>query len=162
MALLQMGADIWPTLLHLALALAITALILDLFLCTEIMAQVSALIFAIWLTVQVVDVADAHPFWYLLIFAVNLVVVELLYFFIWRAFVGKFIAGLLTRNASKEISEDMVGFRGPVEQSGGKYLLHHLEEYLAIDSSCTAGLSEGMMVEIVKVRNGYVVVKPVE
>lgn len=155
-------SDTWSVLLHLAFALAITALVLDLFFNTEILAQISAFIISLWLSIQVLTVMDVHPFWYILVFSVVLLAVELVYFFVWRAFVVKLVAGGLTRNSSKEITDAMAGFRGPVEVNGNQFLLHYLEEYLAIDPSCTAGLKEGMMVEIVEERNGSVVVKPVD
>lgn len=155
-------SDTWSVLLHLAFALAITALVLDLFFNTEILAQISAFIISLWLSIQVLTIMDVHPFWYILVFSVVLLAVELVYFFVWRAFVVKLVAGGLTRNSSKEITDAMAGFRGPVEVNGNQFLLHYLEEYLAIDPSCTAGLKEGMMVEIVEERNGSVVVKPVD
>lgn len=155
-------SDTWSVLLHLAFALAITALVLDLFFNTEILAQISAFIISLWLSIQVLTVMDVHPFWYILVFSVVLLAVELVYFFVWRAFVVKLVAGGLTRNSSKEITDAMAGFRGPVEVNGNQFLLHYLEEYLAIDPSCTAGLKEGMMVEIVEERNGSIVVKPVD
>lgn len=55
----------------------------------------------------------------------------------------------------------MIGFRGRVEKMGEQFLLHYLEEYLTIDPVCTGELDEGMLVEIVSARGGFIIVKPI-
>lgn len=147
--------------LHFALALGVTALVLDLFLNTEILAHISAIIIALWVTVQILSGLDIHPFWYVLVYFIIQVLVEIAYFYLWRLYVVQAFAAFMTRHAAKEMHEAVVGFRGPVEKSGNQLLLHYLEEYLAIAPSCAQGLSEGMMVEVVEQRGSAVVVKRV-
>lgn len=67
----------------------------------------------------------------------------------------------MTRKAAKEISDEIIGYYGQIEINNGQPILHYSEEYLAIDSSCSTGLKEGTLVEIVSVQNGCLIVKDI-
>lgn len=140
-------ASIDGTVLNLVLALAVTGILVDTFIGTEIISQASILIFSFWLEIRIAELLNLHAFWHVALYITCLIIAELCYFFLWKGCV-KSLGNLTLRNASQESKEKVQGFRGPVTISDGHILIHYMEEYMMVDPSCTAGLEEGTMVEI--------------
>lgn len=138
------------TFLHIMLAVAITLLVLDIFVCTELLSWVSLLLFAAWGTWLV----DAPWQWSVLVFIGFLVLVCVLYYTLWVQCVRRVVMDLVLRNSPRESTEQMVGKPATVLGEGENLCIRWEDHIIPIESDDRAGLSAGDKVIIEAVRGG--------
>ena len=147
MALLS-SAD--GTFLHWMLAIAITLIILDVFLCTEWLSYLSLFTFAAWGAWRL----DLPTQWTILIFLVFFSIGVVFYFVCWRSFIRNTISKTFLKNASEEQINSMVGRTGTIIGEGDSACIKVQDELYPIAGDCREGLHEGDHVVITSFKEG--------
>lgn len=142
------GAD--GTFLHWMLAIAITLIILDVFLCTEWLSYLSLFIFAAWGAWRL----DLPTQWSVLVFLIFLGIGIAFYFACWRGFIRNTIAKTLLKNASEEQINSMVGRTGTIIGEGDSTCVKVQDELYPIAHDYQEGLREGDQVVITSFKEG--------
>lgn len=145
------------TFLHIMLAVAVTLLVLDIFICTELLSWVSLLVFAAWGTWLV----GAPWQWSVLVFIGFLALVCVLYYTLWVQCVRRVINGLILRNAPRESTERIVGNTAVVLGEGETLCIRWDDHIIPIEPGDRAGLSAGDKVLIDALRGGMAHVRKV-
>lgn len=145
------------TFLHWLLAVAITALVLDVFFQTEIISWGSLIVFAIWATVK----CDLPVQWSILVFIIFLGIALALYFTIWKQLVNRFTDKVLLKNAPKETLDSYVGGKGEICGEGDNMCVKYNSELHPVAEACRDNLSAGDKVVIREFKDGYAVVESI-
>ena len=138
------------TFLHIMLAVAITLLVLDIFVCTELLSWVSLLLFAAWGTWLV----GAPWQWSVLVFIGFLALVCVLYYTLWVQCVRRVVMGLVLRNAPRESTEQVAGKTATVLGEGENLCIRWEDHIIPVEADDRAGLTAGDKVVIDAVRGG--------
>lgn len=138
------------TFLHIMLAVAITLLVLDIFVCTELLSWVSLLLFAAWGTWLV----GAPWQWSILVFIGFLAVTCALYYTLWSQCIRRFIMNLVMRNAPRESTEQIAGKTASVLGEGEQLCIRWDDHIIPVEEEDRAGLVAGDKVVIVAIRGG--------
>ncbi|MBQ3241083.1 MAG: hypothetical protein IJB00_07880 [Akkermansia sp.] len=138
------------TFLHIMLAVAVTLLVLDIFICTELLSWLSLLIFAAWGTWLV----GAPWQWSVLVFIGFLALVCALYYTLWVQCVRRVIMGVLLRNAPRESTEDIVGKTAVVLGEAESLCIRWEDHIIPIEPDSRSGLTAGDKVVILAIRGG--------
>lgn len=145
------------TFLHWLLAIALTAMVLDIFLQTEIISWGAIILFALWATGK----CDLPIQWSILVFIVFLGIALALYFTLWKQFIGRFTNKFLLKNAPKEALDSYVGGKGVIYGEGENMCVKYNSELHPVAESCRENLSVGDKVIISEFKDGYAVVEPI-
>ena len=137
------------TFLHWVLAIAITLLILDVFLRTEWLSYLSLFAFAAWGACRL----NLPTQWSGLVFLVFLGIGILFYLACWRSFIRK-IVKTLQKNASEEQINSMVGRVGIIIGEGDSVCVRVQDEIYPIADDCREGSHGGDHVVITGFANG--------
>lgn len=130
--------------LHWMLAVALTLLVLDVFVNTELLSWVSLVIFAAWGTWEI-----GLPLqWSLLVFLGFLTLGFALYFSLWNRCVRPLFMHALNRRAPKESVMADIGVRGTIVGEGEQLCVRCQDRLYPISPSCAAGLQAGDGVRI--------------
>lgn len=132
------------------LAVAITLLVLDIFVCTELLSWVALLLFAAWGTWLV----GAPWQWSVLIFIGFLVLACVLYYTLWVQCVRRVIMGWVMRNAPSESTEQLVGKSATVVGDGENLCVRWDDHIIPIEEADRSGLAAGDKVVIDALREG--------
>lgn len=138
------------TFLHIMLAVAITLLVLDIFVCTELLSWVSLLLFAAWGTWLV----GAPWQWSVLVYIGFLVLVCVLYYTLWVQCVRRVVMDFVLRNAPRESTEQVCGKTAVVLGEGDNLCIRWEDHIIPIEAEDCAGLVAGDKVVIDAVRGG--------
>ena len=138
------------TFLHIMLAVAITLLVLDIFVCTELLSWVSLLLFAAWGTWLV----GAPWQWSVLVFVGFLALVCVLYYTLWVQCVRRVVMDLVLRNSPRESTEQVVGKSATVLGEGENLCIRWEDHIIPIEEDDRSDLSAGYKVVIEAVRGG--------
>lgn len=138
------------TFLHIMLAVAITLLVLDIFVCTELLSWVSLLLFAAWGTWLV----GAPWQWSVLVFVGFLALVCVLYYTLWVQCVRRVVMDLVLRNSPRESTEQVVGKSATVLGEGENLCIRWEDHIIPIEEDDRSDLSAGDKVVIEAVRGG--------
>lgn len=138
------------TFLHIMLAVAITLLVLDIFVCTELLSWVSLLLFAAWGTWLV----GAPWQWSVLVFIGFLALVCVLYYTLWVQCVRRVVMDLVLRNAPREATEQVAGKTAIVLGEGENLCIRWDDHIIPIEADDRTGLAAGDKVVIEAVRGG--------
>ena len=138
------------TFLHWMLAIAITLIILDVFLCTEWLSCLSLFTFAAWGTWRL----DLPTQWSVLVFLFFLGIGIAFYFTCWRGFIRNTIAKTLLRNTSGEQINSMVDRAGIIIGNGDSACVKVQDELYPITDDCREILHEGDQVVITDFKEG--------
>lgn len=138
------------TFLHIMLAVAITLLVLDIFVCTELLSWVSLLLFAAWGTWLV----GAPWQWSVLMFVGFLALVCVLYYTLWVQCVRRVVMDLVLRNSPRESTEQVVGKSATVLGEGENLCIRWEDHIIPIEEDDRSDLSAGDKVVIEAVRGG--------
>lgn len=137
------------TFLHWVLAIAITLLILDVFLRTEWLSYLSLFAFAAWGACRL----DLPTQWSGLVFLVFLGIGIVFYLACWRSFIRRIVRTLL-RNARGEQINSMVGRTGTIIGEGDSACIKVQDEIYPIADDCRELLHEGDQVVITDFKEG--------
>lgn len=130
--------------LHWMLAVALTLLVLDVFVNTELLSWAALIIFAAWGTWEV-----GLPLqWSLLVFLGFLMLGFALYLTLWNRCVRPLFMAWLTRHAPREAYAQEVGCTGTVVGQGEQLCVRREDRLFAIAESSRHGLQEGDRVRI--------------
>ncbi len=132
------------TFLHVMLAVAITLLVLDIFICTELLSWVSLLLFASWGTWLV----GAPWQWSVLVFIGLLALVCVLYYTLWVQCVRRVIMDWVLRNAPRESTELVAGKTAVVLGEGDNLCIRWDDHIIPVEPNNRAGLVAGDKVVI--------------
>ena len=138
------------TFLHIMLAVAITLLVLDIFVCTELLSWVSLLLFAAggtWLV-------GAPWQWSVLVFIGFLALVCVLYYTLWVQCVRRVVMDLVLRHAPREATEQVAGKTATVLGEGENLCIRWDDHIIPIEADDRTGLVAGDKVVIEAVRGG--------
>lgn len=138
------------TFLHIMLAVAITLLVLDIFICTELLSWGALLLFAAWGTWLV----GAPWQWSVLVFIGFLALVCVLYYTLWVQCVRRVVMDLILRRAPMESTEQAAGKTAPVLGEGDNLCIRWEDHIIPIEADDRAGLTAGDKVVIDAVRGG--------
>ncbi len=138
------------TFLHIMLAVAITLLVLDIFVCTELLSWVSLLLFAAWGTWLV----GAPWQWSVLVFIGFLALVCVLYYTLWVQCVRRVVMDLILRRAPMESTEQVTGKTASVLGEGDNLCIRWEDHIIPIEENDRDGLSAGDKVVIAAIRGG--------
>lgn len=145
------------TFLHIMLAVAITLLVLDIFVCTELLSWVSLLLFAAWGTWLV----GAPWQWSVLVFIGFLALVCVLYYTLWVQCVRRVVMDLILRRAPMESTEQVTGKTASVLGEGDNLCIRWEDHIIPIEENDRDGLSAGDKVVIAAIRGGLAHVRKV-
>lgn len=140
--------------LHWILAVAITLIVLDAFICTEWLSWLSLLAFAAWGTWKL----DVPTQWSVFFFLVFVGVGMAFYFLFWRSVLRRAISDTLLRNATNEQINTMVGRSATVVGLGDSACIRVQDEIYPIAESCQANLHVGDRVVITGFEGGVATV----
>lgn len=130
--------------LHWMLAVALTLLVLDIFVNTELMSWASLVIFAAWGTWEL-----GLPLqWSALVFLGFLLLGFALYFALWNRCVRPLFMTWLTRKAPQESSAQEVGGIGTIVGQGAQLCVRREDRLFSVAEPCREGLHEGDRVRI--------------
>lgn len=130
--------------LHWMLAVALTLLVLDVFVNTELMSWSALVIFAAWGTWEI-----GLPLqWSLLVFLCFLALGFAIYFTLWNRGVRPLFMACLTRRAPKEATEQEIGGSGTIVGEGENLCVRREDRLYPVAESCRAGLKPGDAVRI--------------
>lgn len=138
------------TFLHIMLAVAITLLVLDIFICTELLSWGALLLFAAWGTWLV----GAPGQWSVLVFIGFLALVCVLYYTLWVQCVRRVVMDLILRRAPMESTEQVAGKTASVLGEGDNLCIRWEDHIIPIEADDRAGLTAGDKVVIDAVRGG--------
>ena len=138
------------TFLHIMLAVAITLLVLDIFICTELLSWGALLLFAAWGTWLV----GAPWQWSVLVFIGFLALVCVLYYTLWVQCVRRVVMDLILRRAPMESTEQVAGKTASVLGEGDNLCIRWEDHIIPIEADDRAGLTAGDKVVIDAVRGG--------
>ena len=138
------------TFLHIMLAVAITLLVLDIFVCTELLSWGALLLFAAWGTWLV----GAPWQWSILVFIVFLALVCVLYYTLWTQCIRRFIMNLVLRNAPRESTEQVIGKTATVLGEGEQLCIRWEDHIIPVDEADRSGLVAGDKVVIDSLSGG--------
>lgn len=138
------------TFLHIMLAVAITLLVLDIFVCTELLSWGALLLFAAWGTWLV----GAPWQWSVLVFIGFLALVCVLYYTLWVQCVRRVVMDLVLRRAPRESTEQVAGKTATVLGEGENLCIRWEDHIIPIEENDRAGLAAGDKVVIVALRGG--------
>lgn len=141
--------------LHWMLAVALTLLVLDVFVNTELLSWVSLVIFALWGTWLV-----GLPLqWSVLVFLGFLAVGFGLYYTLWNRAVRPLFMHALNQRAPKESVEADVGARGTLVGEGEQLCVRCQDRLYPLDPACTEGLRPGAAVRITAIEGAVATVE---
>lgn len=146
------------TFLHWLLAIAITALVLDIFFQTEVISWGSLVLFAVWATTK----CDLPIQWSILVFILFLGISITLYYTLWKQLLDRFIFKQLLKNAPKEALDSIVGGKGEIRGEGSNMCVLYNSELHPVAEECRETLSSGDKVIIREFKDGYAVVEPIK
>lgn len=130
--------------LHWMLAVALTLLVLDVFVNTEMLSWASLVIFAAWGTWEL-----GLPLqWSLLVFLGFLLLGFALYLTLWNRCVRPLFMAWLTRHAPREAYAQEVGGVGTVVGQGEQLCVRREDRLFAVAEASREGLKEGDRVRI--------------
>ena len=130
--------------LHWMLAVALTLLVLDVFINTELMSWAALVIFAAWGTWEI-----GLPLqWSVLVFLGFLTLGFALYFTLWNRCVRPLFMHTLNRRAPKESVTADVGVRGTIVGEGEQLCVRCQDRLYPLTPDGTAGLHAGDSVRI--------------
>lgn len=130
--------------LHWMLAVALTLLVLDVFVNTELMSWVALFIFAGWGTWQV-----SLPIqWSVLVFLGFLAAGFAFYFTLWNRCVRPLFMYALNQRAPRESVAADVGAHGTLVGEGENFCVRCQDRLYPVDPACVAGLQPGDAVRI--------------
>lgn len=130
--------------LHWMLAVALTLLVLDVFVNTELLSWVSLVIFAAWGTWEI-----GLPLqWSALVFLGFLTLGFALYFTLWNRCVRPLFMHSLNRRAPKESVAADIGARGTIVGEGEQLCVRCQDRLYPLAPACAAGLHAGDSVRI--------------
>lgn len=138
------------TFLHIMLALGITLLVLDVFVCTEVLSWVSLLLFAAWGAWLV----GAPWQWSILVFLGFLTLACVLYYTLWTQCVRRLIMGWVMKKAPGESIEKVSGKTAVVLGEGENLCVRWEDHILPISEDDRAGLAAGDKVVIDELAGG--------
>lgn len=138
------------TFLHIMLAVGITLLVLDIFVCTEFLSWMSLLLFAAWGTWLV----GAPWQWSVLVFIGFLALLCVLYYTLWVQCVRRIIMDMVMRNAPRESTEQVSGKTAVVLGEGDNLCIRWDDHIIPIEPDDRAGLAAGDKVVIDALRGG--------
>lgn len=138
------------TFLHIMLAVAITLLVLDIFVCTELLSWGALLLFAAWGTWLV----GAPWQWSVLVFIGFLVLVCVLYYTLWVQCVRRVVMDLVLRRAPRESTEQAAGKTATVLGEGENLCIRWEDHIIPIEENDRDALSAGDKVVIEAIRGG--------
>ncbi|MBR5894044.1 MAG: hypothetical protein IKZ13_00700 [Akkermansia sp.] len=144
--------------LHWLLAIALTALVLDVFFQTEVVSWGALVAFAIWATCK----CDLPTQWSVLLFIVFLGIAIALYCAVWKQLLSRFTNKVLMKNAPKEVLDGYVGGKGEICGEGSNMCVKYNTELHIVAEECRDGLTAGDKVIICEFKDGYAVVKPIQ
>lgn len=136
--------------LHIMLAVAITLLVLDIFVCTELMSWCALLLFSAWGTWLV----GAAWQWSILVFLGFLALACVLYYTLWVQCVRRIIMGGVMRNTPRESTEQVVGKPAGVLGDGEHLCIRWEDHIIPIAEDNRVGLVAGDKVIIDAIRGG--------
>lgn len=141
--------------LHWMLAVALTLLVLDVFINTELMSWAALVIFAAWGTWEI-----GLPLqWSVLVFLGFLTLGFALYFTLWNRCVRPLFMHSLNRRAPKESVTADIGGRGTLVGEGEQLCVRCGDRLYPLSPSCTAGLRAGDTVRITAMDGATAVVE---
>lgn len=145
--------------LHWFLAVALTLLIIDIFICTEVLSYASLLIFAAWGT----WVTDVSLKWSVLVFLFYIGVALALYYACWAKIVRPWVMHLCFGNSTlaQESDEALVGKVGVVSGEGEDMFLRVLDELWPVDASCRMSVHDGDRARVTAYDRGVVCIEKV-
>lgn len=146
------------TFLHIMLAVAITLLVLDIFINTEFLSWVALVVFAAWGTWLV----GAPWQWSVLVFLGFLALACTLYYTLWVQCVRRVFMGWVLRNAPRESTEQIGGTPATVLGEGDNLCVRWEDHVIAIAAADKAGLVPGERVIIDAVQGGVAHVHKIE
>lgn len=138
------------TFLHIMLAVAITLLVLDVFVCTEVLSFISLIVFAAWGTWLV----GAPWQWSVLVFIGFLVLACVLYYTLWVQCVRRLVMDCILKKAPKESVEQAGGQILTVIGEGENLCVRWDDLVIPVETGDKAGLQPGDQVELLAVRGG--------
>lgn len=138
------------TFLHIMLAVAITLLVLDIFVCTELLSWGALLLFAAWGTWLV----GAPWQWSVLVFIGFLALVCVLYYTLWVQCVRRVVMDLVLRRTPRESTEQVAGKTATVLGEGENLCIRWEDHIIPIEENDRDGLSAGDKVVIEAIRGG--------
>lgn len=143
--------------LHWMLAVALTLLVLDVFVNTELLSWTSLVIFAAWGTWEI-----GLPLqWSLLVFLGFLTLGFALYFTLWNRGVRPLFMVWLNRNAPKESVSADIGARGIIVGEGEQLCVRCQDRLYPLAPTGAHGLKAGDAVRITALEGAVAVVEPV-
>ena len=145
------------TFLHIMLAVAITLLVLDIFVCTELLSWVALLLFSAWGTWLV----GAPWQWSILVFLGFLGLTCALYYTLWVQCVRRVIMGFVMRNTPQESTELVAGKTAIVLGDDEHLCIRWDDHIIPIEEDDRAGLVAGDKVIIKAIRGGMAHVRKV-
>jgi len=145
------------TFLHIMLAVAITLLVLDIFVCTELLSWVALLLFSAWGTWLV----GAPWQWSILVFLGFLGLTCVLYYTLWVQCVRRVIMGGVMRNTPQESTELVAGKTAIVLGDDEHLCIRWDDHIIPIEEEDRAGLVAGDKVVIKAIRGGMAHVRKV-
>ncbi len=142
--------------LHWILAIAVTLIVLDVFICTEWLSMLSLLAFAAWGTWML----DVPTQWSVFFFLVFLIIGIAFYFLFWRSVIRRTVAKTFLRNATDEQINTMVGRSATVINTGDAPCIKVQDEIYPLSEGCPANLQVGDRVVITAFNKGIATVAP--
>lgn len=141
--------------LHWMLAVALTLLVLDVFINTELMSWAALVIFAAWGTWEI-----GLPLqWSVLVFLGFLTLGFALYFTLWNRCVRPLFMHSLNSRAPKESVTADIGGRGTLVGEGEQLCVRCGDRLYPLSPSCAAGLRAGDTVRITAMDGATAVVE---
>lgn len=131
--------------LHWMVAVALTLLVLDVFMNTEVMSWIALMIFAAWGTWAL----GAPIQWSVLIFIGFIALGLTFYIVLWNRGVRLIFMYWLTRNAPKESIKQDVGGTGTIVGDCSHLCVRCEDHIYPVAEQCRLGLNEGDAVRIV-------------
>jgi len=139
------------------LALALTLFVTDLFQQTEILSWWGVLSLSCYLTWRI----DAPFKWSVLVFLLSLLLFSALYYFVFRAFVGRAFARLVMKNAPPETVSAIASAAGKIHFAGGKPMFRRDgDDELWPIRNPPADAVEGMPVVAKNLQDGFIILEP--
>lgn len=139
------------------LALTVTLFVLDIFLETEVLSWSGILPLSIYITYRIGPTWE----WGILVFLLAMIVSAILYYGLFRVFIGRPIRALLQRGAPNEVIERLKGAQGVIHYVGEKPMLRwNGDELWPIKTD--AFVQEGDRVIVTAVQDGVLTVEPVK
>ncbi len=138
--------------MHWLLAIAITLLLLDVFVQTDVLSIISVFIFAEYAAGFLCNIIPIQ--WYIAIYILILMAAFYLYAIIWRKIVYNLLKKTLLRNAAAESYDNMAGEEGVFRKIENREFVFWNGELWQVEYSSTCNFRDGEKIHITKNHNG--------